>query len=214
MSPAAFRRLCVETAKKTSKPPPWPQPPSGGCVLKLPLQRRQRSCLSQPPSGGCVLKQPQPFRAAALGEPAAFRRLCVETSPSSCRVASLFQPPSSGCVLKQGLCNQCRQQYAQPPSGGCVLKQSDTVPARQTACPAAFGQLCVETAACCHWPLSHSPATFRQLYIETVCHLLFSLSRWFIKSVARPSAVFGAGFCSIGNAWGAARAGGGGSGAG
>ena len=190
------------------------QPPSGGCVLKQCRPVPPNRGGTQPPSGGCVLKQPQPFRAAALGEPAAFRRLCVETSPSSCRVASLFQPPSSGCVLKQGLCNQCRQQYAQPPSGGCVLKQSDTVPARQTACPAAFGQLCVETAACCHWPLSHSPATFRQLYIETVCHLLFSLSRWFIKSVARPSAVFGAGFCSIGNAWGAARAGGGGSGAG
>ena len=59
-----------------------------------------------------------------------------------------------------------------------------------------------------------APAAFGRLCVETACHLFFSLSRWFIKSVARPSAVFGAGFCSIGNAWGAARAGGDGSGAG
>ena len=56
------------------------QPPSGGCVLKLPLDALSQSYLSQPPSGGCVLKQEQsitclkPFMAAAFG------RLCVETT--------------------------------------------------------------------------------------------------------------------------------------
>ena len=59
-------------------------------------------------------------------EPAAFRRLCVETF----RYLSLN--PS-----------RCRQ----PPSGGCVLK-----PIKQAACrlkpsPAAFRRLCVETGS-------------------------------------------------------------------
>ena len=77
------------------------QPPSGGCVLKL-LRVRPESCQSaQPPSGGCVLKQQQPERIPTTysqppsggcvlklfgrrselcrTQPAAFRRLCVET---------------------------------------------------------------------------------------------------------------------------------------
>ena len=32
------------------------QPPSGGCVLKLPLPPLPWQSVSQPPSGGCVLK--------------------------------------------------------------------------------------------------------------------------------------------------------------
>ena len=32
------------------------QPPSGGCVLKLPQFALGFNMLSQPPSGGCVLK--------------------------------------------------------------------------------------------------------------------------------------------------------------
>ncbi len=33
------------------------QPPSGGCVLKLKIQRAICDHRVQPPSGGCVLKQ-------------------------------------------------------------------------------------------------------------------------------------------------------------
>ena len=56
-SPAAFGRLCVETMIKlkfdynNSN-----QPPSGGCVLKLPMLQLRGVPVPQPPSGGCVLK--------------------------------------------------------------------------------------------------------------------------------------------------------------
>ena len=79
--PAAFRRLCVETIgshRMTSAMSS--QPPSGGCVLKLIEVAYLDVALNQPPSGGCVLKQPARQAVQALGDPAAFRRLCVETT--------------------------------------------------------------------------------------------------------------------------------------
>ena len=56
-TPAAFRRLCVETIK---------------CRWLFP-------CQLQPPSGGCVLKLLHLYIVAVMDYPAAFRRLCVET---------------------------------------------------------------------------------------------------------------------------------------
>ena len=65
--PAAFRRLCVETALYDARRQIRPaQPPSGGCVLK--------------PAGG--RQHPRP------PGPAAFRRLCVETGHEFERVRS------------------------------------------------------------------------------------------------------------------------------
>ena len=55
------------------------QPPSGGCVLKLLLSCRLFEKLTQPPSGGCVLKQKRREKFEEWRDPAAFRRLCVET---------------------------------------------------------------------------------------------------------------------------------------
>ena len=56
--PAAFRRLCVETLKKTTNPHRQAaQPPSGGCVLKQNVIVDIQPVRAQPPSGGCVLKQ-------------------------------------------------------------------------------------------------------------------------------------------------------------
>ena len=56
------------------------QPPSGGCVLKHDYLPSLGHPDNQPPSGGCVLK----LKWKALGiekmVPAAFRRLCVETT--------------------------------------------------------------------------------------------------------------------------------------
>ena len=57
--------------------------------------------------------------------PAAFRRLCVETS-----------------IFSDGL-----SLVDQPPSGGCVLKPDVAVRHGNTHRPAAFGRLRVETAA-------------------------------------------------------------------
>ena len=56
--------------------------------------------------------------------PAAFRRLCVETE--SIRVRNNYfeiQPPSGGCVLKLIFKYAAIVKEIQPPSGGCVLKQ-------------------------------------------------------------------------------------------
>ena len=48
-------------------------------MLKLTLIRPKFSNLDQPPSGGCVLKQYIHEEQKAIDDPAAFRRLCVET---------------------------------------------------------------------------------------------------------------------------------------
>ena len=83
--------------------------------------------------------------------PAAFRRLCVETTKLFNTLCSAYQPPSGGCVLKlfaraglsmfrwpaafRRLCVETLNDWlylpawaAQPPSGGCVLK-----PCRRTS---------------------------------------------------------------------------------
>ena len=78
--PAAFRRLCVETATEpmkfgTSEP---------AAFRRLCVETEMITLItgvpgSQPPSGGCVLKQDFLKTLGMIGEPAAFRRLCVET---------------------------------------------------------------------------------------------------------------------------------------
>ena len=79
----------------------------------------------QPPSGGCVLKRIRPKKGLEMMDPAAFRRLCVET---------FVQIPLP---------------YAgdQPPSGGCVLKHPQIMHGIIRQEPAAFRRLCVETSA-------------------------------------------------------------------
>ena len=57
----------------------------------------------QPPSGGCVLKPFFEQRFNHNSNPAAFRRLCVETSNTVSYVRETGQPPSGGCVLKHHL---------------------------------------------------------------------------------------------------------------
>ena len=54
--PAAFGRLCVETANREMPRRELTQPPSGGCVLKLKGGDFAFQLFNQPPSGGCVLK--------------------------------------------------------------------------------------------------------------------------------------------------------------
>ena len=150
-----------------------------------------RARFFQPPSGGCVLK-PRSSRTRRQGrQPAAFRRLCVETTlpcKSACgclaqppsggcvlkrkRVPEFCiftnQPPSGGCVLKLGLSMMCLITYFQPPSGGCVLK-----PAARTrswpCCPQPPSGGCVlkQNAAALGQQLQ-MPAAFRRLCVETV----------------------------------------------
>ena len=56
------------------------QPPSGGCVLKHKIDEKVLDYYNQPPSGGCVLKHNVIDELDTPTRPAAFRRLCVETS--------------------------------------------------------------------------------------------------------------------------------------
>ena len=78
-------------------------------------------------------------------EPAAFRRLCVETFVSHDFYSSSTQPPSGGCVLK-------RDRFTR---GMSHLK------------PAAFRRLCVETVHRCNQHSGRDPAAFRRLCVET-----------------------------------------------
>ena len=101
--PAAFGRLCVETRISRlltrwfkGQPPsggcvlkrqvknacfkPLSQPPSGGCVLKLGTAECRQLTTFQPPSGGCVLKRTDSLLNRSVNMPAAFGRLCVETT--------------------------------------------------------------------------------------------------------------------------------------
>ena len=98
------------------------QPPSGGCVLKHFGNRGNLQQTTQPPSGGCVLKLIELKLTERTTVPAAFRRLCVETSLIAPAAACCSQPPSGGCVLKLNGLPAATTQADQPPSGGCVLK--------------------------------------------------------------------------------------------
>ena len=66
-----YRANCPETLRN--------QPPSGGCVLKHQSGGRVKLGIIQPPSGGCVLKLIWVNFTLLHPQPAAFRRLCVET---------------------------------------------------------------------------------------------------------------------------------------
>ena len=59
------------------------QPPSGGCVLKPGVGTGFVFGAAQPPSGGCVLKHWLIVKPSNIRQPAAFRRLCVETTTHS-----------------------------------------------------------------------------------------------------------------------------------
>ena len=48
--------------------------------MKPPVTEKKMQEKSQPPSGGCVLKPDGAMEFEIKGVPAAFRRLCVETS--------------------------------------------------------------------------------------------------------------------------------------
>ena len=81
--PAAFGRLCVETAGAVDLIIGGVQPPSGGCVLKPAYSTAWQGLARQPPSGGCVLKHTNRLDDNGYEMPAAFGRLCVETSGNS-----------------------------------------------------------------------------------------------------------------------------------
>ena len=121
------------------------QPPSGGCVLKPPTSAQRRAKKSQPPSGGCVLKRRISPGLYRLTIPAAFRRLCVETSIR--RTPRFVLPPAAFRRL-------------------CVETVIRVKP-KLAGEPAAFRRLCVETKKHRLNPRQNQPAAFRRLCVET-----------------------------------------------
>ncbi len=77
--------------------------------------------------------------------PAAFGRLCVETTlPEKIHVYD-NQPPSGGCVLKLILMLRYLMTYF-PAAFGRLCVETNLLQCRQCLrLPAAFGRLCVET---------------------------------------------------------------------
>ena len=123
----------------------------------------------QPPSGGCVLKRDISISCCRGHNPAAFRRLCVETQILPVYNGRGIQPPSGGCVLKPSRLSLRVLEIIQPPSGGCVLKPRPRLSLLCRLYPAAFRRLCVETKWTKKATSAPPPAAFRRLCVETGC---------------------------------------------
>ena len=134
----------------------------------------------------CVAPMPAAFRRLCVEttkfcifwivqSPAAFRRLCVETITASQGGAATIQPPLGGCVLKQWKPRPYPSRLYQPPLGGCVLKLLSAVDFLTTEYPAAFRRLCVETRLFSRKIILSPPAAFRRLCVETKCLRLIQL---------------------------------------
>ena len=121
--PAAFGRLCVETADVV------------GSEFEL----------CQPPSGGCVLKRSLTVDMSGLCQPAAFGRLCVETVMRRCEFKGVTPAAFGRLCVETRVAAGVRYAFTQPPSGGCVLKPFGGAACFFRLSPAAFGRLCVET---------------------------------------------------------------------
>ena len=165
------------------------QPPLGGCVLKQAPRINGGQLDIQPPLGGCVLKLFTRIGTRLMREPAAFRRLCVETNhffiSSGARLPAAFrrlcvetpicrkrrkamsQPPLGGCVLKP-LWARCRcWQKIQPPLGGCVLKPlPPPLPLPTQPQPPLGGCVLKPHGVIFNVPYMR-PAAFRRLCVET-----------------------------------------------
>ena len=159
-------------------------------MLKPRIEKIAGGTLAQPPSGGCVLKplyqvayltgdQPAAFRRlcvetsihrrqATRHRPAAFRRLCVETLPSILKRYRHSQPPSGGCVLKQGFCRCAGILKSQPPSGGCVLKQGTFGNRIARVCQPPSGGCVLKRHKNDLCRREQGPAAFRRLCVETL----------------------------------------------
>ena len=131
-APAAFRRLCVETI----------------------CEKLQDKGSTQPPSGGCVLKLPNHQIISKTAIPAAFRRLCVETWID--RQIQYWQQPAAFrrlCVETVISATAC---CVSPPAAFRRLCVETSNPLMRviSSMPAAFRRLCVETCSPATWRTS------------------------------------------------------------
>ena len=107
------------------------------------------------------------FISSGARLPAAFRRLCVETPICRKRRKAMSQPPLGGCVLKP-LWARCRcWQKIQPPLGGCVLKPlPPPLPLPTQPQPPLGGCVLKPHGVIFNVPYMR-PAAFRRLCVET-----------------------------------------------
>ena len=100
---------------------------------------------TQPPSGGCVLKLNSPVFMRKENNPAAFRRLCVETERRRkslpCRQPAAFRRL---CVETVKIDYGCFVSFPAAFRRLCVETKHD-IQNNAATCPAAFRRLCVET---------------------------------------------------------------------
>ena len=147
ITPAAFGRLCVETAMTSSRLGiKCPAAFGRLCVETTYPEESDHTMLDQPPSGGCVLKLLLIRPIYSLQIPAAFGRLCVET-PTIDKDGVLNHPAAFGRLCVETACVKS--------DNGCN-------------CPAAFGRLCVETPMPVIVFSLLRPAAFGRLCVETV----------------------------------------------
>ena len=121
--------------------------------------------------------------------PAAFRRLCVETSVAHHRFLGKYPAAFRRLCVETNRVQLDVLSPSQPPSGGCVLKQHKIYITKNITPPAAFRRLCVETARApslrtmvsqppsggcvlkhfgnCRNVQQATPAAFRRLCVET-----------------------------------------------
>ena len=104
-----------------------------------------KSC-SQPPSGGCVLKLPYTDAAALKSMPAAFGRLCVETLDKVNKMADDGPAAFGRLCVETSLSRTTATETVPPAAFGrlCVETPVSASPLDGVN-PAAFGRLCVET---------------------------------------------------------------------
>ena len=89
------------------------QPPSGGCVLKQGKYSDESQQMAQPPSGGCVLKLSFVLQHLLGKIPAAFGRLCVETtSVDVC--AKDKEPAAFGRLCVETIIYECLMMFEIP----------------------------------------------------------------------------------------------------
>ena len=134
-------------------------------------------CSASPAAFGrlCVETSEEPVQRW-FGEPAAFGRLCVETpSLSGCHACGC-QPPSGGCVLKHKNTIFNIIEYSQPPSGGCVLKRRMPLQPLPPCLQPPSGGCVLKRLRIGRCRGRLQPAAFGRLCVETICYGLPSLS--------------------------------------
>ena len=100
--------------------------------------------------------------------PAAFGRLCVETLAVGGFLPPARQPPSGGCVLKHLTVRWSHKTQFQPPSGGCVLKQNCSLCGSKIISQPPSGGCVLKLGQGENHKWILTPAAFRRLCVETL----------------------------------------------